>query len=118
MRQIDHIPPPRGDNVKIDVEIAGLEKAIGEINMMRILAKELVKHTVAESTLVIYNDAIARTPVDTGNLENSWNFKITNNGFTGIISNPVEYAPHVEWGTIHMPAQPMLTPSYEEEMPH
>ena len=103
--------------MKIDVQIKGAEQAIGKLKAHQLLTKENVKQVIAESTISIKGGTVSRTPVDTGNLKNSWNSELENNGLTGIISNPVEYAPHVEWGTVKMSAQPMLTHSYEEEMP-
>ena len=103
--------------MKLDIQIQGAEKAIGKLKAQQLMAKESVKRVIAESTVSIKSGAVSRTPVDTGNLKNSWNSEFQNNGLTGIISNPVEYAPHVEWGTVKMAAQPMLNPSFEAERP-
>lgn len=54
---------------------------------------------VAESAEYIAGQAKALTPVDTSNLKNSINVKYKNSGMTAEIGTPVEYAPHVEFGT-------------------
>jgi HK97 gp10 family phage protein len=52
------------------------------------------------------------TPVDTGRLRNSITHKV--DGKEVYIGTNVEYAPHVEYGTIKQQAQPFLRPAATE----
>jgi|SRR5699024_334616 len=76
-----------------------------------------IKKEVAKTSESISNQAKSLAPVDTGNLKNSINVSYLNNGLTGHIGTNVHYAPHVEFGTVYMGAQPFLFPSHEQEMP-
>ena len=51
-------------------------------------------------------------PVDTGRLRNSITHDV--DGKEVFIGSNVEYAPHVEYGTIHQKAQPYLIPAATE----
>lgn len=55
----------------------------------------------------------ARSRHDTGQMEEGWTGEMTGSA-EGIVYNPVEHSLYNELGTVHMPAQPMLTPSVEE----
>ena len=52
------------------------------------------------------------TPVQTGRLRNSITHEV--DGKEVFIGSNVEYAPHVEYGTIHQKAQPYLIPAATE----
>jgi hypothetical protein len=49
----------------------------------------------------------------TGALRNSINTEIINSGFTGIVSDGVEYGIYQELGTSRIPARPWLVPAVE-----
>ncbi len=51
-------------------------------------------------------------PVDTGRLRNSITHETDDNA--AYIGTNVEYAPHVEFGTLHQQAQPYLRPAATE----
>ena len=51
-------------------------------------------------------------PVDTGNLKNRITHEVVDDAV--YIGSNVEYAPHVEYGTIHQKAQPFLRPAATE----
>lgn len=78
---------------------------------------EEIKKEVAKTSESITNIAKSLVPVDTANLKNSISASYYNKGLTGIIGTPVHYAPHVEFGTVYMVAQPFLFPSHEQEIP-
>lgn len=75
--------------------------------------KENIKQIIAETAVNIQSEAKSRVPVDTGNLKNSMNMQLFNNGLSAEISNSAEYASHVEFGTRRSKAQPYLFPAYE-----
>ena len=66
--------------------------------------------TVLGSFLV--TDVKLRVPVDTGNLKGSITMEQEN--LVVAVGTNVEYAPHVEFGTEKMDAQPYLKPALEE----
>lgn len=55
---------------------------------------------------------VRRTPVRTGALRNGWTSEVTDNSIT--VSNDVEYAAHVEYGTYKMEPRRMLTTTIME----
>ncbi len=56
-------------------------------------------------------------PVDTGNLRNSITHSAEYEGHTVVIGSNVEYAPHVELGTVRMATRPYLRPAIENHIP-
>lgn len=60
-------------------------------------------------------DAAAKRlcPVDTGRLRSSigWRLAVDGRGLAAFVGTDVSYAPHVEFGTYRMRAQPFLRPA-------
>lgn len=54
------------------------------------------------------------TPVKTGNLQRSINYKVNDEDLSVTIGTPVEYAPYVEFGTTKRGAKPYLRPALYE----
>lgn len=68
---------------------------------------------VEKAVMDIEAGAKARSRVDTGQMRNGWQGEMT--GETeGRVSNSVEHAIYNEFGTVSMPAQPMMHPAAEE----
>lgn len=103
--------------MRINVNIDGVDDTISRLRAYEITKRESVKRIIAETATKIDRDAVALTPVDTGNLKSGWHTQYFLNGFTAEVSNPVYYAPYIEFGTVKMRAQPMLTPAYERNIP-
>ena len=85
------------------------------------MLEEADDRLVAEMTdlaLKVERGARMRSPVDTGNLHASWDSEVrTSRGeITGEVGTNTHYAPHVEFGTRHMSAQPMLRPALDAEI--
>lgn len=55
-----------------------------------------------------------RSRVDTGEMRDGWQRRVINQ-YAAEVVNPVEHAVYNEFGTVHLPAQPMLAPSVEAE---
>ncbi len=55
------------------------------------------------------------TPVDTGALQKSYGAEPVSSNHV-LVGSDLEYAPHVEFGTTHSPAQPHLTPAFEQNV--
>lgn len=69
-------------------------------------------HAIVEKvTTDIAAGAGATAPIDTGALAASYRADVE--GLDGKAVSNMEYAPYVEYGTHHNPAQPHLTPSAE-----
>jgi hypothetical protein len=67
----------------------------------------------AEEFADLFMDRVVRrTPVRTGLLASSWESQVSDDGIT--ISNDVDYAAHVEYGTYKMAPRRMLTTTIME----
>lgn len=60
--------------------------------------------------------AARRSRVDTGEMQAGWVWEATGQG-TGQLRNAVRHTVFNEFGTVHMPAQPMARPAAEEIVP-
>jgi HK97 gp10 family phage protein len=79
---------------------------------LRKAGADLVKRTAA----AIEGQAKVLCPVDTGALRNS--IMVTEKGEMSAEVGPhMEYGGYIEWGTVHMAAQPYLTPAAEGARP-
>lgn len=72
------------------------------------VGKELARRVIKVETA-----AKRLCPVDTGRLRSSITHEIGEDrqGLVGVVGTDVEYAPHVEFGTYAMAAQPFLRPA-------
>ena len=57
---------------------------------------------------IVEGEAKELCPVDTGNLRGSINSQLGDDGLSVIVGTPVEYAPHIEFGTRFMGGTPFL----------
>jgi hypothetical protein len=60
----------------------------------------------------IANGCRQRSRVDTGEMRDGWQSEMTDD-VSGEVYNEVPHTVHNEYGTRHMPAQPMLAPSVD-----
>jgi HK97 gp10 family phage protein len=100
--RINNETPPRGDEMKINVDMKGLNKSLQQIQQYSQEKVNNVKSIVAESTTNIENGAVARAPVseiDGGNLKNGIFKEFDNNGLLGHVIDPSGYGLYVEYGT-------------------
>ncbi|MGV3043352.1 HK97-gp10 family putative phage morphogenesis protein [Staphylococcus rostri] len=72
---------------------------VAELEDFRDEMEEWVKKGILKTTLAIYNTAIALAPVDMGFLKESIDYKITDGGFSSVISVGAGYAVFVEYGS-------------------
>lgn len=72
------------------------------------VGKDLLRRVVRVETA-----AKRHAPVDTGRLRSSITHAVERDsrGLVGLVGTNVEYAPHVEFGTLRQPAQPYLRPA-------
>lgn len=81
----------------------------------RRIAKQMMKNkrrTLEAIGIYIRGETQIRSPVDTGNLRDSYDYAV--DGDVVRIGTNTEYAPYVELGTRKMNAQPHLRPAVEE----
>ena len=71
-----------------------------------------VKNVVKLNGSEMQSGAQRNSPVDTGTLKRSINYRSEDNGFTAKVAATVDYASYVEWGTRYMYAQPYMKPSF------
>jgi len=77
-----------------------------------IAAMPRMAHEIVEkATTDVAANAAATAPIDTGALAASYHAEIE--GDRGRAGSNMEYAPYVEYGTIHTGAQPHLVPAAE-----
>lgn len=71
---------------------------------------------VADTLEEIRAEAARRSRVDTGAMRDGW-ATVMDSPTSGTVVNEVEHTSYNEWGTVHMSAQPMLTPAVESARP-
>lgn len=81
---------------------------------------ERLTEEMDKAGLSIEREAAQRSPVVSGNLQGSWKYELTSSGILRsalelTVGNEAHYSPHVEFGTKHMDAQPMLRPAIDAE---
>lgn len=72
---------------------------VAELDDYRDEMEKRVKKGVLKTTLAIYNTAVTLAPVDLGYLKESIDYKLTDGGFSGLVSVGADYAIYVEYVT-------------------
>ncbi len=95
----------------------GLRRELGQIpDRIRSVSRKAMELALG----LIHRTAAAIVPVRTGRLKNSlfWDPEYERQGNTtvGAVGTEVKYAPHVEFGTRRMRAQPYLQPAVEQNL--
>jgi HK97 gp10 family phage protein len=92
-------------------------------NRLPALRKQLrreVSAAVRETTFAVQAgtqaNIVANGQVDTGAMLNTTQSAFPSD-LEGVAFNPQEYAPYQEYGTVHLPARPFMTPAAEAERP-
>lgn len=97
----------------ISVQLDGQAKAIKALRFFQVDKKARVKKVVKTYTLLVGTTAKQLVAVDTGRLRSSIHEEFSNDELSGQVSTNVVYAPHQEFGTRKMKAQPFLFPAAE-----
>lgn len=102
--------------MKIDVKITGDKEIAARLKALAKQSTSALKRAVTQSSIHVEGEAKSRAPVKTGRLRSSITHEIIDNesNITGQIGTNVEYAPHVEFGTIKAKAKPFLVPALLE----
>lgn len=89
-----------------------------ESNAKAIIGKlnDASRKGITEACLLVQSQAKALTPVDTGGLRDSIDYKVEDSkgDAEGIVGTAIDYAEYVENGTIYQRAQPYLKPAFRE----
>lgn len=93
-------------NVSVDFDFSNCEFKVDNVD-------EIVSEEIEKCCYEIQKEAKYLVPVDTGNLRNSITTEV--NGLSGEVGTEVEYSIFVEYGTIHMSAQPFMIPALEDQ---
>jgi HK97 gp10 family phage protein len=97
----------------INVDFAAIEKAKKLLNQFPTYLQQELGKAVTTLVLIIEAKAKQLCPVDTGNLRSSIT-PVVVSWAQGYVGTNVEYAPHVEFGTVKSAAQPYFEPAYLE----
>ena len=76
---------------------------------------DLVKDLMKKNGSELEQNAMRRSPVDTGFLKRSIGMTVEDSGFTIRVGSTAEYAPYVNFGTRFQTSQPFLTSSFYDQ---
>lgn len=76
--------------------MADFEDLINDLKKIEQNNKKAIRETNKKILADALNKVVDKTPVDTGALQQDWNFQIE--GDRGLLFNDMEYAPDVEYG--------------------
>lgn len=89
-----------------------------EDNSKQIIGKlnDASRKGVTKACLLVQGQAKSLTPVDTGGLRDSIDYKVEDSAGNaeGIVGTAIDYGAYVEKGTVHQRAQPYLMPAFRE----
>jgi HK97 gp10 family phage protein len=88
-----------------------MAKLVSDLTRIALQAPEKASEALLQTAADIVDLTKQLTPVDTGNLKRSYGATPLSKT-TVRIGTDVEYAPFVEYGTVHQTAQPHLTPAF------
>lgn len=101
----------------IEMEITGVEELASSVDEWTTKFQELFTTQFQEIGQTAFDDMQSNSPVDTGFLQDSWDFSAEDMGF--IITNDCEYVGFVEFGHAtrggggFVPGQNWIMPAYE-----
>ena len=107
----------RGLDIKVGVKV--LSNKLPELpDELETLLQTVVAKTVFDLEGWVKTLLEAKGAVDTGNLRDSVTSYVPEGGpLRGIVATAVEYAPYVEYGTVHMAARTAWFPATEKVRP-
>lgn len=97
----------------ITIQVKGAAEVVKKLKEKADLSK--IRQIVALNGAELQQKAMKNAPVDTGQLRNSIQLKLSLNGMTAIVSANTEYAAYQEYGTRKMTAHPFLRPALNEQ---
>ena len=101
----------RGQLAIIDIDFRQIERLQKAIKRAPALITEELGKAVRDLVLLVEAEAKKLCPVDTGKLRASIT-PVIESWAAGYVGTNTHYAPHVEYGTRKMDAQPFLEPAF------
>lgn len=99
----------------LSIKLRGVEQAVKGLERYARTKNDRIREATKIAAVNVDLMAKQNAPVDTGRLRSSLTFELE--GLTGVVFTVVDYAPHVEYGTVRARAQPFLFPAWESERP-
>lgn len=103
--------------MSIRVRVEGLPRLRAALLALTNEGRRVAQREVKRAALAVEGGAKERCPVDTGRLRSSITHQVDADGLSAVVGTNVDYAPHVEFGTSRMAAQPFLFPAMESHRP-
>ena len=103
----------RGQLAMIDIDFRKIKRLQKAIRRAPALITEELGNAVRDLVLLVEAEAKKLCPVDTGKLRASIT-PVIESWAAGYVGTNTNYAPHVEYGTRKMDAQPFLEPAFLE----
>lgn len=103
--------------MQIKVDIKGMDELVGKLNKLNQMMSVRVEEQVNETGKAIRKSGKARVAVDSGALKKSIRMKRSKDRLSATIGPQGKgawKAHFTEWGTVDQPAQPFMTPAWEE----
>jgi hypothetical protein len=99
------------------LEITGIEENASAVDEYIANLQEQLNARIGEVVQSAYDQMVNDSPVDTGNLQSSWDLQLSETGWE--ITNDADYCGFVEFGhstrgTSFVPGQNWITPAYEQ----
>ena len=92
--------------------VDGLTEAYAALDAIPEAVRDFLADIIDTGSAIIESEAHRRVPIDEGDLDRSIGRNVREDGLQAAVGSDLEYAPFVELGTAHAPAQPWLYPAY------
>jgi len=100
--------------MQVKVRIENLDEVKAALKKAPYIVPKHINKAIKKSILLIQKESQTRTPVDTGRLRGSYEFKFSN--LYGETEPTAEYAIYVHEGTRYMKSRPYLKQGMESSM--
>lgn len=99
------------------IDLADVDRLVIDLGKVGPEIEPLVRLVTAKTLNDTEASAKLRAAVDTGAMKGSIGSDTDSDGMGGEVGPTVEYAPYVEYGTVHMGPQPFMGPAFDENVP-
>ena len=88
------------------------KKLLSRIAAIEADADKIANEVASNLGAIVQSNARRYVPVDTGSLKKSITMEVKDD--TASIGTPLDYAPHIEYGTVKQAPKPFLSPALED----
>lgn len=99
---------------RLAVSVTGIKALRRDFERLANKNRKAAQRLVAKNAIDIQRGTRRGAPVDTGRLRSGYEVDIKPDKLSAEVGTNIDYAPHVEFGTRHMRAQPHLGPAFED----